>query len=97
MLEILQNLFKQSNLKDKVTSKNNELMLLCGIMIEAANIDGQIDQDEILKIKTSLVNIFHEKQEEVELVLTACLKQSMEPNSLHFFTSKINKFFKKKI
>ena len=33
--------------RDKKTS-NNELMLLCGIMIEAAAIDGTIDQDEIL-------------------------------------------------
>ena len=32
-------------------------MLLCGIMIEAAAIDGTVDQDEILKIKTSLVSI----------------------------------------
>ena len=29
----------------------------------------------------------------MELVVTACLKQSNEPNSLHSFTSKINKVF----
>ena len=62
-------------------------------MVEAANIDGQIDQEEILKIKSSLINIFHEKTEDVEEVLAACLKQSNEPHSLFFFTSKINKLF----
>ncbi len=93
MLDILQKFFNQSNLTNNETALPDELMLLCGIMVEAANIDGQINQNEILKIKTALVNIFHEEPKEVDSVLTACLKQSQESNSLHSFTSKMNKLF----
>ena len=31
---------------------NKNLELLCGLMIEAANTDGQIDQNEIKKINS---------------------------------------------
>ena len=68
-------------------------MLLCGIMMEAAAIDGIIDKNEISKIKTSLITIFHEKSEEVEEAISTCLEKINEPNSLHFFTSKLNKSF----
>ena len=34
-----------------------------------------------------------EKFEEVEAAITSCLEKINEPNSLHFFTSKINKSF----
>ena len=68
-------------------------MLLCGIMMEAAAIDGIIDKNEISKIKTSLITIFHEKSEEVEEAISSCLEKINEPNSLHFFTSKLNKSF----
>ena len=62
-------------------------------MVETAAIDGKIDQNEILKIKISLVSVFNEKKEEVEEAISSCLNQMNEPNSLHFFTSKLNKSF----
>ena len=93
MLTALQKLFQQPNLKSSQKNSINELMLLCGIMIEAAAIDGTIDQNEILKIKTSLVSVFREKYEEVEEAIASCLDKINEPNSLHYFTSKLNKFF----
>ena len=99
MLAALQKIFQQPNFKSEKITLNNELMLLCGIMMEAASIDGIIDKNEILKIKTSLVTIFHEKTEEVNKAISSCLGQINEPNSLHFYTSKLNKSFddKKKI
>ena len=93
MLTALQKLFQQPNLKSSQKNSINELMLLCGIMVEAAAIDGTVDQNEILKIKTSLVSVFHEKYEEVEETISSCLDKINEPNSLHYFTSKLNKFF----
>ena len=44
------------NIKDIDDNKNLEL--LCGLMIEAAYTDGQIDESELNKIKLSLINIF---------------------------------------
>ena len=93
MLAALQKLFQQHNLKSDHRISNNELMLLCGIMMEAASVDGIVDQNEILKIKTSLITIFHEKYEEVEEVISYCLEKINEPKSLHYFTSKLNKSF----
>ena len=93
LLAALQKIFQQPNIKSEQRTLNNELMLLCGIMMEAASIDGIVDKNEILKIKTSLVTIFHEKSEEVNKAISSCLEQTNEPNSLHFFTSKINKSF----
>ena len=62
-------------------------------MMEAAAIDGIVDKNEISKIKTSLITIFHEKSEEVEEAISSCLEKINEPNALHFFTSKLNKSF----
>jgi len=93
LLLALQKLFKQHNVKSIKKTSNDELMLLCGIMIEAAAIDGKVDNNEILKIKTSLVTIFHENSEEVEDTVSLCLNKLDESNSLHFFTSKLNRSF----
>ena len=91
MLESLKKIFKQSeeNLPEFVFKE--DLKLLCGLMIEAAQIDGKIDLKEIDKISITLVEVFHENQTEVELILQNCLKELDEPKSLHFFTSKLNK------
>ena len=93
MLASLKKLFQQHNLEKDQKNSNNELMLLCGIMMEAAAIDGTIDQTELSKIKISLVTIFNEKSDEVEEAISFCLEKINEPNSLHFFTSKLNKSF----
>ena len=62
-------------------------------MVEAANIDGKIDQVEINKISNALIETFNENPAEVEKELNKCLVEIKEHKSLHFFTSKINKAF----
>ena len=93
MLNSLRKIFIKSeeNLPD--ADFNEELSLLCGIMIEAAQTDGKIDQMELEKISNTLIEIFNEDQSEVELIMQNCLKEIDEPKSLHTFTSKINKKF----
>ena len=99
MLKSIQNFFKQPDIVQDDEQLKNELRLFCGIMIEAAAVDGKIEKIEISKIKTTLTELFYENPKEVESVLSYCLTKVSEPNSLHFFTSKINKLFsnKKKI
>jgi len=65
-------------------------------MLEAAQIDGTIDQVEINNITKALTEIFHEDSLEVELELQKSLKEIDESKSLHFFTSKINRMFSDK-
>ena len=85
--------FPNEEMRSINNTSHDELMLLCGIMIEAAAIDGKVDENEIFKIKTSLVTIFHENTNEVEDIVSLCLKKLNELNSLHFFTSKLNRSF----
>ena len=92
MLNSLKNIF-QKNIKNDLNIFNKDLNILCGLMIEAANTDGKVDQVEINKISTILINTFHENPSEVEIVLSQCLTELNEPRSLHYFTSKINKLF----
>ena len=65
--------FLKNILKDHSSSEDNEdnksLELLCGLMIEAAYTDGQVDESELNKIKFSLINIFNEDSKDVDLVL----------------------------
>ena len=89
MLNLLKNFFEKNEIS-KVESNNN-LEILCGLMIEAANSDGNIDSDEINKIKKILINIFKEDKEEVELTLNNAIQNSNNSKSLFFYTSKINK------
>ena len=91
MLKSLKNLFTvdATNLKDD----NNDLKILCGLMIEAANTDGKVSNDELNKISFSLTNIFKENPEAVEKILKETITSKDEPKSLFFFTSKINKSF----
>ena len=91
MLNSLKSLFKQTKQID--TNNIGDLHLLCGLMVEAANIDGKIDQVEINKISKALVDTFDEEPVDVEKELKKCLLEIKEHKSLHFFTSKINKSF----
>ena len=88
MKNILSN---QNSQEDK--DNNKSLELLCGLMIEAAYMDGQIDEVELNKIKFSLVNIFAEDNAEVDLVLKVALENKNNSKSLHHYTSYINKNF----
>ena len=91
MLNSLKKFFEQPA-KD-LNPSDQDLYLLCGLMVEASNIDGHVDQKEINKISKVLIEVFLEDPKLVEEELTKCINQLDEPKSLHFFTSKINKSF----
>ena len=92
MLQSLKNIFQKTQ---NTTGNDNidELTILCGLMMEAANVDGNVTQDEVNKISFALTEIFKEDPLEVKKVLTETLKYKDEPTSLQFFTYKINKSF----
>ena len=95
MINLLKNILNNQNSKeDKNDSK--DLELLCGLMIEAAYTDGQIDSNELNKIKLSLINVFNEDPNEVNLVLQKAIKNKNNSKSLHHYTSVINKNFNDK-
>ena len=95
MINLLKNILNnQKSLEDK--DDNESLELLCGLMIEAAYTDGQIDDSELNKIKTSLINIFEENPREVDLVLEKPFNNKNNSKSLHHYTSFINKNFNHK-
>ena len=81
----------QSSRDNKEDTKNLEL--LSGLMIEAAYTDGQIDDNELNKIKLSLIDIFEENPNDVDLVLNEAIKNKNNSKSLHHYTSHINKNF----
>lgn len=91
MFKSLKKIFHDEN--ETSNSSIEDLHLLCGLMIEAANIDGVIDQKEINKISMVLIEIFNEDPSEVEIHLNKSLDDLNNNKSLHFFTSKINKSF----
>ncbi len=92
MLQSLKNIFQKT--QNTIENDNiDELTILCGLMMEAANTDGNVSQDEVNKISFALTEIFKEDPLEVKKVLTKTLKYKDEPKSLQFFTYKINKSF----
>ena len=92
MINLLKNILNNRNLKDDEEDSKN-LELICGLMIEAAFTDGKIEESELKKIKFSLVNVFGEDLEEVDLVLHEAVKNKNNSKSLHYYTSFINKNF----
>ncbi len=92
MINLLKNILNNSNSQED-NDGNKNLELLCGLMIEAAYTDGQIDNIELNKIKMSLINVFTEDPNEVDLILEKALKNKNNSNSLHHYTSFINKNF----
>ena len=89
MLNILKNFFE--NKDNNKSDINKNLELLCGLMIEAANTDGEIDQTEKAKINSVLVDVFNEDSDQVINVLNKAIENRDNSKSLHFYTSKINK------
>ena len=89
MINILKNFFEDNNKlkKDDI----NDLEILCGLMIEAANSDGKVDNIEIEKINNSLIKTFKEDKKQVQSVLEMAVKNKNNSKSLFFYTSKINK------
>ena len=92
MIKLLKKILNNKDIQeDKADYKNLEL--LCGLMIEAAYTDGQIDKTELDKIKLSLINTFAENPEEVDQVLEHSINNKNNSKSLHHYTSYINKNF----
>ena len=91
MLNSLKNFFQQAEKSHQ--SNTDHLRLLSGLMIEAANIDGHVDQKEVNKISKVLIDTFHEEPSAVEKELKKCLNELGEHKSFHSFTSQINQSF----
>ena len=92
MLKSLKNIFAGDQILNTETI-NTEIDILSGLMIEAANTDGEITQEELNKISHSLINIFKEDPKAVEVSLTKAFENKDNTKSLHFYTSKLNKSF----
>ena len=92
MINLLKNILNTTTNDDQKTDSKN-LELLCGLMIEAAYTDGNIDEIELNKIKASLVNTFNEDLNEVNDVLDEAINNKNNSKSLHSYTSFINKNF----
>ena len=92
MINLLKNILNSQD-SDQEKEDNKNLELLCGLMIEAAYTDGRIDESELQNIKSSLINVFGEEPNNVELVLDAAIKNKNNTKSLHYYTSFINKNF----
>ena len=92
LFQSLKNIFSADqniNLKNE----NNEIDILCGLMIEAANTDGKITQEELNKISHSLINVFKEDPKIVEESLNKAFENKDNSKSLYFYTSKLNKSY----
>jgi uncharacterized tellurite resistance protein B-like protein len=94
LLKSLLNLFNQSQVEKNTIESDDKLIIIAGLMVEVAAIDGQIDENEISKIKYSLTDVFKLSHEKTNYLIKKCLETAEEPNSLYYFSSKINKEFK---
>ncbi len=92
MINLLKNIFSTQT-TDEEKDDIKKLELLCGLMIEAAYTDGQIDESELNNIKFSLINVFEEEPDNVNIVIDKALKNRNNSKSLHYYTSFINKNF----
>ena len=92
MLQSLKNIFAGDQILNTET-ENIEIDILSGLMIEAANTDGKITQEEINKISHSLINIFKEDPKAVEVSLTKAFENKDNSKSLYYYTSRLNKSF----
>ena len=92
MLHSLKKIFSNEINQDQ-EEKNNDIAILAGLLIEAANTDGKVTQDEVNQISFSLINVFKESPEEVKIALTNALDDKDNSRSLFYYTSKLNKSF----
>ena len=92
MLQSLKNIFSNDQNID-LEKENKEIDTLSGLMIEAANTDGKITQEELNKISVSLINIFKEDPIIVEKSLTKAFENKDNSRSLYFYTSNLNKSY----
>ena len=92
MLQSLKNIFaidQSLNIKNE----NQEIDILSGLMVEAANTDGEVTQEELNKISQSLINVFKEEPNVVEVSLTKAFQNKDNSKSLYHYTSKLNKSY----
>ena len=92
MFQSLKNIFSGDKGVNQ-ENQNNEIDILCGLMIEAANTDGKITQEELNKISNSLINVFKEDPKIVEESLNNAFENKDNSKSLYFYTSKLNKSY----
>tara|TARA_Y200000002_G_scaffold288098_1_gene242237 strand:- start:126 stop:575 length:450 start_codon:yes stop_codon:yes gene_type:complete len=92
LINLLKNILNNKNSKVENEDKQ-DLELLCGLMIEAAYTDGQIDESELNKIKLSLINVFGADLKDIDLVIKEAINNKDNSKSLHHYTSFINKNF----
>ena len=92
MLQSLKNIFASDQILDAET-ENTEIDILSGLMIEAANTDGEVTQEELDKISHSLINVFKEDPKAVEVSLTKAFENKDNSQSLYYYTSKLNKSY----
>ena len=90
MLQSLKNIFAGDQILN-TESENKEIDILSGLMIEAANTDGEVTQEELNKISHSLINIFKEDPKAVEVSLTKAFENKDNSKSLYYYTSRLNK------
>ena len=91
MFQSLKNIFA-NNEKDK-EQDTGEIDILAGLMIEAANTDGKVTEEEIDKISFSLINLFKEEPKFVEESLSKAINDKDNSRSLFYYTSKLNKSY----
>ena len=92
MLQSLKNIFVSDQVLNSET-KNTEIEILSGLMIEAANTDGEVTQEELNKISHSLIGVFKEDPKAVEVSLTKAFENKDNSKSLYYYTSKLNKSY----
>ncbi len=92
MLQSLKKIFSTDQIIN-LEKENKEIDIISGLMIEAANTDGTIKQEELNKISVSLINVFKEDPNVVEESLTKAFANKDNSRSLYFYTSKLNKSY----
>ena len=92
MLQSLKNIFASDQILNS-EDENTEIDILSGLMIEAANTDGEVTQEELNKISQSLINVFKEDPTAVEISLTKAFENKDNSKSLYYYTSKLNKSY----
>jgi len=92
LLQSLKNIFASDQIMN-TEYKNSEIDILSGLMIEAANTDGEVTQEELNKISDSLINVFKEDPKAVEVSLTKAFENKDNSKSLYYYTSKLNKSY----
>ena len=80
MIQSLKNIFASDKILNDET-ENKEVDILSGLMIEAANTDGEVTQEELNKISHSLIS------------LTKAFENKDNSKSLYYYTSKLNKSY----